>query len=55
MSEYRERFEVDSEAAEMLVGVGESPAAEDLPAVDLAAWTMLVNAVLSSDASIVKD
>jgi hypothetical protein len=31
------------------------PRAEDLDAAELAAWTLLANAVLSSDATIVKD
>ncbi|MEE2908698.1 MAG: DUF1553 domain-containing protein [Planctomycetota bacterium] len=53
--EYRQKFGVDSERATQLVAVGEAPIAEDLPAAELAAWTMLVNAVLSSDAAIVKD
>ncbi|MCH2133495.1 MAG: PSD1 and planctomycete cytochrome C domain-containing protein [Phycisphaerales bacterium] len=52
---YRDRYAVDSDGAAKLVAVGEAPMAEDLPAAELAAWTMLVNAVLASDAAIVKD
>ncbi|MCH2153152.1 MAG: PSD1 and planctomycete cytochrome C domain-containing protein [Phycisphaerales bacterium] len=55
LSEYRIRFEVDSEGAGQLIGVGDSTAAADLPVAELASWTMLTNAVLSSDAAIVKD
>ena len=55
LNEYRSRFEVDSEGAGQLIGVGDSTASPDLPVGELASWTMLTNAVLSSDAAIVKD
>ncbi|MDG2422406.1 MAG: DUF1553 domain-containing protein [Phycisphaerales bacterium] len=55
LKEYRARFEVDSEGALQLISVGQSPRSDDLPPAELAAWTMLANAVLSSDAAIVKD
>ena len=55
LQEFRSRFAVDSKSARELVSIGEAPVNEELPAGEVAAWTMLVNAVLSSDAAIVKD
>ncbi|MFM7051941.1 MAG: PSD1 and planctomycete cytochrome C domain-containing protein [Planctomycetota bacterium] len=51
----RERYRAAPEDAMKLVEVGEAPRAEGIDAPELAAWTMLANAVLSSDATIVKD
>ena len=55
LQEFRSRFEVDSTSARNLVSIGEAPVNEELAPEEVAAWTMLVNAVLSSDAAIVKD
>ena len=55
LADYRQTFGVDSEAARRLISVGASPVDDRLPVDELAAWTMLTNAVLSSDAAIVKD
>tara|TARA_B100001059_G_scaffold2475_2_gene1994 strand:+ start:4705 stop:8280 length:3576 start_codon:yes stop_codon:yes gene_type:complete len=55
LGEFRSRFEVDSNSARSLISVGDTPVNETLKADEVAAWTMLVNAVLSSDAVIVKD
>ena len=41
--------------ARRLVATGEAPVPADLPAPELASWTMISNAVLASDAAIVKD
>ena len=41
--------------ARKLVATGEAPVPADLPAPELASWTMISNAVLASDAAIVKD
>ena len=51
----RERFAAAPMDAEKLVSVGYAPRGTDIAAAELAAWTMLVNAVLSSDGTIVKD
>ena len=55
LGEFRSRFEVDSDSALALITVGDAPVNDGLAASEVAAWTMLVNAVLSSDAVIVKD
>lgn len=44
----------DSDAAVALVGVGESPVPDDLPAAELAAYTMLANELLNLDESLNK-
>jgi hypothetical protein len=51
----RERYAAAPMDAEKLVSVGYAPRSGDIEAAELAAWTMLVNAVLSSDGTIVKD
>ena len=53
--ENRARYVASPEEAARLLAVGMVPRAEDLDAAELAAWTLLANAVLSSDATIVKD
>ena len=40
--------------AEKLIAYGETPAPKDLPAGDLAAWTMLCNQILNLDEVLVK-
>jgi hypothetical protein len=52
---YRVRYLASPEDAMKLIGVGESPVPDDIPASELASWTMLANALLASDAAIVKD
>ena len=47
--------EKGTEDAVRLLGVGEHPVPQDIPAPELAAWTMVTNAILSSDPAIVKD
>ena len=54
LAAFRERYRAGSADAASLVGVGESAAPEGLDAPELAAWTMVASAVLSSDATIVK-
>ena len=52
----RERWAADRAAdAERLVSVGHAPRAEGIDPRELAAWTMIANAILASDATIVKD
>jgi hypothetical protein len=41
--------------AAKLLAVGEHPLPADIPAPELASWTMLTNAILASDPAIVKD
>ncbi|MDE0889791.1 MAG: PSD1 and planctomycete cytochrome C domain-containing protein [Phycisphaerales bacterium] len=55
LSHYRERYGADSESAVALIAVGETMAPAEIDPSELAAWTMLANAVLCSDAAIVKD
>jgi hypothetical protein len=51
----RARYAETPDDAEKLLDVGEAKSSADIPAPELAAWTMLANAVLSSDATIIKD
>jgi hypothetical protein len=55
LAENRARYAAKPEDAEKLLDVGEVKSSADIDAAELAAWTMLANAVLSSDATIVKD
>ncbi len=55
LDQFESRYTGDPEAAVALCGVGASPVPEGMELHQLAAWTMLANAVLSSDATIVKD
>lgn len=52
---FMERYRTDTDSARALVATGESEPPEGMPVDELAAWTMLASAVLSSDAAIVKD
>ena len=45
----KERFAKDKMGAEKLLKVGESPRDEKLDAIELAAWTMVANAILNLD------
>ena len=51
----RARFQSNPSDAEKLIEVGDAPSTATLDAAELASWTLLANAMLSSDASIVKD
>jgi len=55
LDRFADRYTGDPEAAAALCGVGEAPLPDGMQLHQLAAWTMLANAVLSSDATIVKD
>ena len=55
LAENRARFVAKPEDAEKLLEVGEAPSSANIDAAELASWTLLANAVLSSDATIVKD
>ena len=52
---FRTRYESTPEDAKALVTAGGSPLPTGIPLAELAAWTMLANTVLASDAAIVKD
>ena len=49
-----EIFRQNADAASRLLGVGESPRDEQLAAVELAAWTMVANAILNLDETLTK-
>ncbi len=51
--DFRARFAGRAEDAESLLSVGEAPRAQGLDATELAAWTLLVNAVFASEAALV--
>lgn len=55
IARYRNRYQKAPEDAAALIAVGETMPPDDLDPAELAAWTMLANAVLCSDAAIVKD
>ncbi len=55
LQHWRNRYLNASDDAASLVGIGASPIPDNVSAEELAAWTMLTSAVLSSDAAIVKD
>ena len=55
ITRYRSRYENAPEDAAALIAVGETMPPEGVDPAELAAWTMLANAVLCSDAAIVKD
>ncbi len=52
---YRVRFTAAPDDAVSLVTLGESEIPDGISVADLASWTMIANALLSSDAAIVKD
>ena len=55
LGENRKHYSAKPDDAKQLLAVGAAPKPEDLDPAELAAWTLLANAVLSSDATIVKD
>jgi hypothetical protein len=52
LAAFRARYADDPDAAAALLAVGEAPLPEDLPAAELAAWTLIASAVLNLDASL---
>lgn len=52
---FREGFKSDVEAAEKLLAIGEAPRLGEVPSAELAAWTMLANALLNLDETITVD
>jgi hypothetical protein len=55
LAEFRARYASSGADAASLVELGASPVPEGLAKEELAAWTMLASAVMSSDAAIVKN
>jgi hypothetical protein len=55
LAEFRSRYAEAPADATALVSVGEAPVPQTIPADELAAWTMICNAVLSADAAISKN
>ena len=55
LARHRARYQGAPDDARQLIAVGASPADPSLDPAELAAWTLVANAVLSSDATIVKD
>ena len=55
LEENRRRYVAAPDAAAQFLAVGTAPRTTEFPASEVAAWTLLANAVLSSDAMIVKD
>lgn len=51
----RARYEAAPKDAQELLRVGQAPVPSDLAAPELAAWTLVANSILASDATIVKD
>jgi len=54
LAKFRARYAADEAAARALVEVGEVPTPTDLPAAELAAWTLLGSALLNLDATITR-
>ncbi len=52
LTAFRERYSSDAQAAAKLVEIGESMTPTELDARELAAWTMVANALLNLDAAI---
>jgi hypothetical protein len=52
LAAFRERYRQAPEDAARLLQVGEAPAAKELEATELAAWTMIANALLNLSATI---
>jgi len=55
LERFRARYQAEPAAAERLLAVGRAPRAPELDAPELAAWTMVANAVLSLDATITRN
>jgi hypothetical protein len=55
LTEFRQQFAADPNGAEQLLSVGEAVSPGEFPAVEMAAWTMVANALLNLDESIMID
>jgi Protein of unknown function (DUF1553). len=52
---HRERYAADPEAAKAAISHGESPVPSDLPAAELAAWTLVANMMLNLDETLTRN
>jgi hypothetical protein len=52
---HRTHYEANAKAAEAVLGVGYAPAAKDLPAAELAAWTSVARAILNLHETITRN
>lgn len=55
LQQYLDRFAQDLESAQKVNQVGEWPAPEELPAADLAAYTLLVNLIFNLDETVTRN
>ena len=55
LAKFREKFFASEEDAKKLLAVGDAPFSTEIPAAELAAWTMLASAVMNLNESIVVD
>ena len=51
----RQRYQADAEAAQQLVGHGESRSPADLPTAEVAAWTLVTNMLLNLDETLCRN
>ena len=51
----RSRYVSDAESAKKVISVGESPMPDDVPAPELAAYTMVANMLLNLDEAVTKN
>jgi len=49
LKRYRERFEADTKQAEGMIKAGASPLPKDIPATEVAAWTMIASTLINTD------
>ncbi len=54
LADFLRHYEEDSEDARKLLATGEAPVDEDLPAPELAAWTMMANQLMNLDEALNK-
>jgi len=54
LEEQRVAFRADPAAAKALTSIGAAPPPTDVPAAELAAWTMVANLILNLDAVLTK-
>ena len=54
LAAFRKRFEASPADAAKILAVGATPAAAKIPAPELAAWTLIANAIFSLDLTICK-
>lgn len=55
LAQHRQRYAADAEAASQLIHYGESKPNDQLPAAELAAWTMVANLLLNLDEVVTKN